>query len=347
MADTPVEGKPLPPLLCVTGASGHLGTWLVKRLLEKGYRVRATVRNPGDYKKTAVLRGLPGADERLELVRGQLLEEGGFDDAVYGVDGVFHCASPTEFSFEDPYRDCIDPAVQGTVNVLKSCSKSPSIKRIVFTSSAAAVRFTQLEDIPGQRFDENCWTDVEMCEREKPHGWPYFVSKTLSEKKAFELAEEYKLDLVTILPTLVTGPFLIDKIPNSVADAISLVTGDTSHHKFIRRISYVHIDDIIDAHIFLYETPAAKGRYLGTCTDASITENANLLKKLFPKIKLPENFDYVGEVVPHYMDNTKLKELGFEFKYGLADMFESAVQCCVEKGLLKYPGEEPLNITPS
>jgi bifunctional dihydroflavonol 4-reductase/flavanone 4-reductase len=56
-------------------------------------------------------------------------------------------------------------------------------------------------------------------------GQPYFLSKTLSEKKAFELAEEYKLDLVTILPTLVTGPFLIEKIPNSVADALSLVTG--------------------------------------------------------------------------------------------------------------------------
>nr|QFQ61499.1 dihydroflavonol 4-reductase [Dryopteris erythrosora] len=341
MAPNAVAVMALPELVCVTGASGHLGTWLVKRLLERGYRVRATVRNPGDPTKTAILRNLPGADERLQIVRGQLLEESGFDDAVNGCDGVFHCACPTEFSFEDPYKDCIEPAVNGTVNVLKACAKAPSIKRIVFTSSAAAVRFTQLEDIAGQRFDENCWTDIEMCERDKPHGWPYFVSKTLSEKKAFELAQEYNLDLVTILPPLVNGPFLIDKIPNSVADAISLVTGDISHHKFIRRISYVHIDDIIDAHIFLYETPAAQGRYNGSCADASITEIAELLKKLFPKIKLPDNFDYVGEILLHYMDNSKLKKLGFEFKHGLADMFESAVKCCVEKGLLQYPGEAP------
>ena len=58
---------------------------------------------------------------------------------------------------------------------------------------------------------------------------PYFASKALSEKKAFELAKEYNLNLVTLLPTLVTGPFLLDKIPNSVADAISLVTGKHMH----------------------------------------------------------------------------------------------------------------------
>ena len=68
-------------------------------------------------------------------------------------------------------RDCIDPAVQGTINVMKSCSKAPTIKRIVFTSSAAAVRFTQLEDIPEQNFTEECWTNEEMCVRDKPHGW--------------------------------------------------------------------------------------------------------------------------------------------------------------------------------
>jgi nucleoside-diphosphate-sugar epimerase len=50
------------------------------------------------------------------------------------------------------------------------------------------------------------------------------------------------------------------------------------------------------------------------------------------------SFDYLGEIVPHYMDNTKLKSLGFEFKYSLREMLESAVQCCVDKGLIPYPG---------
>ena len=69
---------------------------------------------------------------------------------------------------------------------------------------------------------------------------------------------------------------------------MNYLTGDRSHHNFIKRISFVHIDDIIDAHIFLYENPAAKGRYIGSAYDASITEVAEILKKIYPKIKLPE-----------------------------------------------------------
>ena len=67
----------------------------------------------------------------------------------------------------------------------------------------------------------------------------------------------------------------------------------------------------------------------------------NILGGSITNINLPIlscSFDYLGEIVPHYMDNTKLKKLGFEFKHTLPDMLESAVECCVEKGLLPYPG---------
>ena len=53
------------------------------------------------------------------------------------------------------------------------------------------------------------------------------------------------------------------------------------------------------------------------------------------------SFDYVGEILPRYMDNSKLKKLGFEFKRSLSDMFKGAVECAVEKGLVAYPGSTP------
>ncbi|KAM0918611.1 hypothetical protein ACQ4PT_008734 [Festuca glaucescens] len=80
--------------VCVTGASGFVASWLVKRLLESGYNVLGTVRDPGNQKKVAHLWNLAGAKERLELVRADLLEEGSFDDAVMACEGVFHTASP-------------------------------------------------------------------------------------------------------------------------------------------------------------------------------------------------------------------------------------------------------------
>ncbi|OAY39973.1 hypothetical protein MANES_10G138900v8 [Manihot esculenta] len=92
------EGK----VVCVTGGSGYIASWLVKILLQRGYVVKTTVRDPGDPKKTDHLLALDGAKERLHLFKANLLEEGSFDAAVDGCEGVFHTASPVLFAATDP-----------------------------------------------------------------------------------------------------------------------------------------------------------------------------------------------------------------------------------------------------
>ncbi|KAL2610514.1 hypothetical protein R1flu_029087 [Riccia fluitans] len=84
------EGEMATPkeLVCMTGAGGYVASYIVKRLLEKGYRVRGTVRDPANSTKTKHLRDLPGAEERLEQVGADLLVEGSFDVAVEGCVGV-------------------------------------------------------------------------------------------------------------------------------------------------------------------------------------------------------------------------------------------------------------------
>ncbi|KAG6537125.1 hypothetical protein ZIOFF_002207 [Zingiber officinale] len=89
-------------VVCVTGASGYIASWLVKFLLQRGYTVRATVRDPADTKKTEHLRSLDGATERLHLFQANLLEEGSFDAGTEGCDGVFHTASPYYHGITDP-----------------------------------------------------------------------------------------------------------------------------------------------------------------------------------------------------------------------------------------------------
>ncbi|BFG42535.1 hypothetical protein CerSpe_288090 [Prunus speciosa] len=88
--------------VCVTGASGFLASWLIKRLLLSGYHVTGTVRDPGNQKKLAHLWRLEGARERLRLVKADLMEEGSFDDAILGCHGVFHSASPVLKPSSDP-----------------------------------------------------------------------------------------------------------------------------------------------------------------------------------------------------------------------------------------------------
>ncbi|KAJ1379947.1 hypothetical protein SESBI_46431, partial [Sesbania bispinosa] len=106
------EGK----VVCVTGASGYIASWIVKFLLQRGYTVRATVRDPSNPNKVDHLLKLDGAKERLQLFKADLLEEGSFDSAVEGSDAVFHTASPAQFFVKDPQAELIDPAVKGTLN---------------------------------------------------------------------------------------------------------------------------------------------------------------------------------------------------------------------------------------
>ncbi|KAM0048116.1 putative cinnamyl-alcohol dehydrogenase [Helianthus debilis subsp. tardiflorus] len=165
------EGK----VVCLTGASGYIASWLVKLLLDQGYTVHATVRSLDDPKKTEHLLTLDGAKERLSLFEANLSVEGSFDSAFNGCVCVFHTASPVTFaSLDDPQvMELLDPAVKGTLNVLKSAAKVQSLKRVVFTSSLAAVIYGYKP--PSGVVDETWFSDPVFCEQTK-----VYVTRKLS-----------------------------------------------------------------------------------------------------------------------------------------------------------------------
>lgn len=125
----------------IVGASGFLGTWIVKTLLEQGFSVRATVRSPPKAESLKKLFATYG--DRLEFSYvTDIINDGAFDQALKGdIEGVIHCASP--LPIEDPKADPSEntgPAVKGTISILKSAQASPSVKRVIITSSVASVR---------------------------------------------------------------------------------------------------------------------------------------------------------------------------------------------------------------
>ncbi|KAF5183268.1 Tetraketide alpha-pyrone reductase, partial [Thalictrum thalictroides] len=210
-------------VVCVTGASGYLASWLVKRLLLAGYHVKGTVREPGNDKKLAHLWKLEGAKERLQLVKADLMEDGSFDEAIMGCDGVFHTASPVLRPTSDPKAEILDPAINGTLNVLRSCKKNPHIKKVVLTSSSGAVRVR--EDIdPIVPLDESSWSSVEVCQ--KFQVW-YPLSKILAEKAAWEFAKENGIHLITLLPSFIIGPSLSHELCSTASDVLGLLKGES------------------------------------------------------------------------------------------------------------------------
>ncbi|KAB2594775.1 cinnamoyl-CoA reductase 1-like [Pyrus ussuriensis x Pyrus communis] len=241
--------------VCVTGASGYIASWLVKLLLQKGYTVKATVRDPNDAKKTEHLLSLDGAKERLHLFKADLLEKGSFDAVIDGCVGVFHTASPAQFSVTDPQVEIIEPAVKGTLNVLNSCAKFPAVKRVVITSSLASVGLSGKPLTSDVVMDETWYSDPHFCETTKQ--W-YPLSKTLAEEAAWKFAKGNGIDLVTIHPGNAIGPPLQPTLNLSVEFLLNLMSGIET--PFIN-YTFVDVRDVAFAHIQAFEVPSASGRY--------------------------------------------------------------------------------------
>uniref|UniRef100_A0A2N9IHL9 Flavanone 4-reductase n=1 Tax=Fagus sylvatica TaxID=28930 RepID=A0A2N9IHL9_FAGSY len=329
--------------VCVTGASGFIGSWLVMRLLERGYTVRATVRDPENLKKVKHLIELPKASTHLTLWKADLSDEGSFDEAIKGCSGVFHVATPMDFESKDPENEVIKPTINGVLSIMKACVEAKTVRKLVFTSSAGTVN---VEEHQKPVYDESCWTDIEFCRTKKMTGWMYFVSKTLAEQAAWKFAKENNLDFISVIPPLVVGPFIMQSMPPSLITGLSPITGNEAHYSIIKQGQFVHLDDLCNAHIYLFENPKAEGRYICSAADATIHDIAKLLREKYPEYNVPTKFKGIDdnlEIVS--FSSKKVKDLGFQFKYSLEDMFVGAVEACRAKGLLPAAAESHDNGT--
>nr|AAL89714.1 dihydroflavonol-4-reductase [Vaccinium macrocarpon] len=326
--------------VCVTGAAGFIGSWLIMRLLERGYVVRATVRDPGNLKKVKHLLELPKADTNLTLWKADLNEEGSFDEAIEGCVGVFHVATPMDFESKDPENEVIKPTINGVLSIIKSCTKAKTVKRLVFTSSAGAVVDQEHQPLV---FDENNWSDVDFLYDKKMTGWTYFVSKTLAERAAMEAAKEISIDFISIIPTLVVGPFISPTFPPSLITVLSPITGNEAHYSIIKQCQYVHLDDLCKYLMFLLEHPEAEGRYICSSHDATIYDLAKMMRRNGPGTMSPNEFKGIDKELPIMsFSSKKLLVIGFKFKYNLEDMFRGAIDTWQEtKGLLPYSNATP------
>lgn len=316
--------------VCVTGAGGFIASWIVKLLLEKGYTVRGTLRNPDDP-KNAHLRELEGAKERLTLWRTDLLDYENLKAAIDGCDGIIHTASPVT---DDPEL-MVEPAVNGTKNVITAAAEA-KVRRVVFTSSIGAVYMDPKRD-PEVVVDESCWSDLDFCKNTK--NW-YCYGKAVAEQAAWEVAKEKGVDLVVVNPVLVLGPLLQPNVNASIVHVLKYLTGSAKTYANSVQ-AYVHVRDVALAHILVLETPSASGRYL--CAERVLHRGdvVDILAKLFPEYPVPTKCsdEKNPRVKPYKFSNQKLKDLGLEFTPVKQCMYET-VKSLQEKGILEVPTQQ-------
>lgn len=342
----------------VTGATGYVAGWLVKQLLEEGLTVHAAVRNPDNKQKVAHLDKIANESKgTIKYFKTDLLEKGSYAEAMTGCELVYHTASPFTLDVNDPQRDLIDPAVKGTENVLETANQTPTVKRVVVTSSCAAIYTDAIDthSAPGGKITEEVWNTTSSLEYQ-----PYSYSKTLAEKRAWEIQKAQKQwDLVTINPAMVLGPFLNAKVNTSESMAILKQLGDGTMKMGAPRmgIGLVDVRDVAEAHFKVGFVPEAKGRYITFGHSTNFFEMGKaLLPKYGDKYPLPKKplakwlLMLIGPMtnklftrkfiknnvdVEWKADNSKInKELGIKFK-PMQQTMEESFQVLIDENIIK------------
>ncbi|TXG74431.1 hypothetical protein EZV62_003010 [Acer yangbiense] len=289
-------------VVCVTGGSGCIGSWLVRLLLERRYTVHATVKNLNDDKETEHLRALEGADTRLRLFQIDLLDYDSIVAAISGCAGVFHLASPCIVDrVLDPQKELLDPAIKGTINVL-TAAKAAGVRRVVVTSSISAI--TPSPHWPADKIKaEDCWADVEYCKQKE----------TLAEKAAWDFSRENGLDVVVVNPGTVMGPVIPPTLNASMLMLVRLLQGCTETYEDFFMGS-IHFKDVALAHILVYENPSASGRHLCVEAISHYGDFAAKVAELYPEYNLPRlPRDTQPGLLRAKDGGKKLMDLGLQF----------------------------------
>ncbi|PIA39722.1 hypothetical protein AQUCO_02600283v1 [Aquilegia coerulea] len=279
---------------CVTGGTGFIAAYIVKALLEKGYKVRATVRNPGDVEKVGFLLEMNGAKERLKLVKADLLEDGSFDDAVLGVDGVFHTASPVLVPHDNNIQaTLIDPCIKGTINVLRACSKAKTVKRL----------------------------------------W-YAYAKTLGEKEAWRIAKEFSIDLVVVNPSFVVGPLIAPQPTSTLLMILGLIKGFIGEYPNTTVGFVHIDDVVASHMLAMEESRAAGRIICSSSVAhwSEIIKMLRNKYPSYPYESKCGN--QKGDDNLHTMDTSKINGLGLLHFKSLPQMFDDCIKSFQEKGFL-------------
>lgn len=282
----------------LTGGSGFIAAHVLDILLEHGHSVVTTVRSQD--KADRIAKAHPKNDKStLDFaIVEDIAQPGAFDKAVVSdppFEAVIHTASPFHFNVTDVQKQLLDPAMIGTTGILKSIKKSaPTVKRVVITSSFAAILDPSKGGRPGHTYSEKDWSPLTHAQALENPSAGYRASKTFAERGAWEFVEKEKpnFDIATMCPPLVLGPIVHYLNSLDALNTSNQRIRDTMLGKYKDEVPetgvYIWIDvrDLALAHVLAAEKPEAGGRrYFVTAGYFNNKKIAEAIGKAYPELK--------------------------------------------------------------
>ena len=290
----------------VTGGTGFVGIYCILQLLQKGYKVKTTLRALSRKDEVTSLLKQAGIFSigNLSFVEADLTKDQNWDQAAEGCTYVLHVASPFPAGEPENADELIVPARDGALRVLKA-ARDAGVKRLVLTSSFAAIGYSK--NPKNHVFTELDWTDPELTPM------AYIKSKTIAEKAAWDFisSEGAGMELTVINPVGIFGPALGKDYSTSIGMVKALLNGDMKE-TLPFTFGIVDVRDVADIHILAMTHPAAKGeRFLAAATGVmSLYDIAQLIRK-----ERPEHSANIADLQPLdpslniNMSNDKAKKL--------------------------------------
>lgn len=251
-------------LALVSGGNGHLGNNLVRLLLSKGIKVRTTVRNVNNTKP------FEGLD--CELVYADLLDKASFVKALDGVDVFYAVAANFKFWAKNPQKEIYDNNLIGTQNVIEAAHEA-GVKRIIYVSSIATLNYNQTPSKEDYGYNTNRLDT-------------YYNSKNDSEKLAFDLAKQYGIELIVVMPSAMIGNEAFEPLNTSynllqtiLKNRVPVDTGIT--------VNWVDVKDVAEGCWLAAEKGRTGERYiLANEKCLTLTQTIQIAQQLYPELKL-------------------------------------------------------------
>ncbi|KAL1624977.1 Glycine-rich RNA-binding protein 2, mitochondrial [Diplodia seriata] len=311
----------------LTGGSGFIATHVLAVLLSRGHSVVTTVRSR--EKAGQIRKANPGySKDRLDFaIVKDIAVEGAFDEAVKSdppFEAVIHTASPFHFNVTDVRKELLDPAIIGTTGILKSIQKSaPTVKRVVITSSFAAIRHPFKGDWPEHTYSEADWNPMTLEQALENPGAGYTASKLFAEQEAWKFVESEKpnFTLATLAPPFVFGPVKPDlgslSALNTSNQVISAFVQGKCKQGIPPTVAFIWTDvrDLALGHVLAVEKEEAGGkRFFFTAGYFTNKQVATIIWDRFPEYRdnLPDPDCEGGGFPPegvYKVDNSQARRL--------------------------------------